>query len=129
MFTAEFHVHDDVLEVFAPELMQRDDVEEMFRRLAELRLLHARPFLLVRNGGPTMSTEARQAITRWFRAASGPIECATYGGGMVQRVVVEMLRRAVDLLTPGKMVLGSCKTRDEALAWIDERRRRPAPAR
>jgi len=127
MFTIEFYVHDDVLELFAPETMGSDDVAQLIRRLSELRGLHPRSFLLVRNGGPTMSTEARKAIIKWVMTVATPVECATYGGGMVQRVVVDLLRRAVDLMAPGKVVLASCKTREEAVAWIDERRRRPPP--
>ena len=129
MTRAEFHVHDDVLELLAPEVLDIGTVEEMFRRLAELRQRHARPFLLVRNGGPTMTTATRRAVTQGIKAASEPFECATYGGGMVQRVVVDMTRRAVELLTPGKLILASCKTRQEAVAWIDARRRLPPPGR
>lgn len=129
MSRAEFHVHNDILELLAPEVLQDDEVEEMFRRLAELRQRHPRPFLLVRNGGPTMTTATRRAIALGIKAASEPFECATYGGGMVQRVVVDMTRRAVELLTPGKLILASCKTRQEAVAWIDARRRLPPPGR
>lgn len=127
MSKAEFQVHDDILEMFGPEVVTGEDVERMLGMLSRLRERHPRPFLLVQNGGPTLSTAARKAVVEWSRASDVPLEGATYGGGMVQRVVIDMLRRAVDLLAPGRLVLASCKTREEALAWIEQRRRTPTP--
>jgi len=128
MSAAELHIHDDILELHAPELLQVEDVARIFASLEALRLRHPRPFLLVRNGGPTMSTAARKALLDAARTITVPLECATYGGGRIQRVVVDLSRRAVDLLAPGRLILASCKTREEAVAWIDARRRLPPPA-
>jgi hypothetical protein len=50
---------------------------------------------------------------------------AMYGGSAIHRTIVEMIRRAVDILSPGKLVLDAYKTRDEALAWIAARRGTP----
>lgn len=125
MSNADFHVHDDILEFGAAETFDRGDAERLFALLADLRRRHPRVFLLVRAGGPGMTTDARRTITDWFKKTTQPLEAAMYGGSAVHRTIVEMIRRAVDILSPGKLILDAYKTRDEALAWIAARRGTP----
>lgn len=126
--TADFQIHGDIVELYCPDTFQLGDAERMFELLAEVRRDHPRAFLMARAEGPGMTTDARKYILEWFKASASPLECTVYSAGPIQRVILEMIQRAADFLSPGKMILTAFRTRDEAVAWIGERRLLPLSA-
>lgn len=121
---AEFQIHADIVELYSPETFQLADAERMFALYDAVRREHPRAFLLARAEGPGMTTDARKYILEWFKSSKELVDCTVYGAGPLQRAILDMIRRAVDFLSPGKMTLSSFKTRDEAIAWIASRRAR-----
>lgn len=128
MTSVDIEIHDDIVELCARETLELVDAVRLFDIYAGVRRDRQRAFILARADGPGITTEARKYVTEWFRNSAHPVECAVFGTGALQRAIIEMIQRAVQFLSPGKMILVSFKTRDEALAWIAARRREPAPA-
>lgn len=122
-FTLE--THGDIVEISHRGPFDVARVKVTLAALTEVHARLGRAFLLADSGGEPVTPEARQVVTEWFKESSVRLEVASWNASLFQRATGEMLSRAINFFHPGRFVLTFVRTREEALAWIDERRTRP----
>lgn len=121
--TFTLDTHGDIVEISHRGAF---DVARVTVTLAALTEVHARlgrVYLLTDSGGDPVTREARHVVTEWFKTSGIRLEVASWNASLFQRATGEMLSRAINFLHPGRFTLKFVRTRDEALAWIDERRK------
>lgn len=122
--TFTLDTHGDIVEISHRGPFDVARVSVTLAALAEVHARLGRVYLLADSAGEPVTREARHVVTEWFKTSGIHLDVASWNASLLQRATGEMLSRAINFIHPGRFVLKFFRTRDEALAWIDERRRR-----
>lgn len=120
-------IRGDTVEVRSSGTFDRERAEQVVAAIAAVRAVHPRTFILAASGG-SISPDSRKFITEWMRASPMPLETAVWGAGVFHRAISEMVFRGARLFRPGRFIVTFHRTRDDALAWIEARRRVAPPS-